>query len=54
MTWEDETITDDEADRRRALELATFVALGIDPAVMNNEAEHETVLALLKAARDRV
>ena len=36
--WEDEMITDEEAVRRHALELAVFERLGVDPAAFNDAA----------------
>ncbi|GJD93314.1 hypothetical protein OCOJLMKI_0506 [Methylobacterium iners] len=51
--WEDETITEDEAERRLALESATFTALGVNTAAMNDAAGYRNVIALLKAARSR-
>ena len=52
--WEAPDIGEAEADRRQALELAVFDALGVDPAAFNDAARDVTIVTdLLRGAAAR-
>lgn len=47
--WEDTSLSDAEAERRRQLELATFDRLGVSVAAFNDAAGYKGVTGLLRS-----